>query len=80
MATNRNFVEGTSGTFHRILIQLSATFQRKDDGIHTGTFGRTGNGSDIAHIGNFIQHQQERHPTLFINLRYYVENALVFYG
>ena len=41
-------------------IHAHTVLGRDDDGIHSGTFARTGDGTEIAHVGDAVQHNEQR--------------------
>src|SRR5574344_269353 len=52
--------QGSGRCFHSIRVDAYAVFGRNHDGIHSGTVTGTCYGSEVAHIGEPVQHDEER--------------------
>ena len=50
-----------------------------DDGIHAGSVGRAGDGTEVAHIGHAVEHQDEGVAPLLKDGRNHVLQRLIFY-
>ena len=59
-------MKGSGGGFHRVGVDRYAATGGDDDGIYTGTLARTGNGTEITHIGNAVEHHEERVLAFFV--------------
>ena len=61
----RQRVQGTGRSLDGIRIHAHAVLRRNYNGIDSGTLTRTGDGTEIAHVGHPVEHDEQRILSLF---------------
>ena len=68
-SAHRNFMESACGCFDGIGTDAHGIIIGDDNGIGTRTFGRAGNGAEIAYVGDAVEDENEGRFSFFKNKR-----------